>query len=131
MKMQMNAIYSKGFFLHHRTYFGAKSMQKRISDCSDSDDEDGSEQHVECRQTTRRKATDILAEVHVRVHVCKCKWTHLKRFERNLTTRTRICSFHHFQPVLCLLIYYCLTLAVFPGSFHHHPASSEETKDIK
>ncbi|XP_068711106.1 splicing factor YJU2-like [Montipora capricornis] len=45
-----------------QTYFGAKSMQKRISDCSDSDDEDGSEQHVECRQTTRRKATDILAE---------------------------------------------------------------------
>lgn len=53
--------------MNHRAYFGSKRIQKRLSDCSDndSDDEDKSEHQTKDRKSTRRKATDILAEVNI------------------------------------------------------------------
>ena len=69
LSSQMNVsikIYILCFVLNYRTYFGTKRIQKRLSDDSDDDDDDdddGEEKPAQGSKPTRRKATDILAEV--------------------------------------------------------------------
>ena len=54
------------FLLNFRTYFGAQRIQKRLSDSSDNDEEDEEGKPTsQVSKPTRRKATDILAEVSI------------------------------------------------------------------
>ena len=52
-----------------RSIFGAQKIQRRLSDASDEDEDEGEKKSAgkselpEERKPTRRKATDILAEV--------------------------------------------------------------------
>lgn len=73
LSSQMNVwikIYILCIVLNYRTYFGTKRIQKRLSDGSDDDDngDDGEEKPAQGSKPTRRKATDILAEVRALKH---------------------------------------------------------------
>ena len=65
--------------LNFRSIFGAQKIQKRLNDDSDEDEVEeenrskAKSELPEGRKPTRRKATDILAEVHVNhFYFCKC-----------------------------------------------------------
>ena len=51
--------------INFRTYFGAQRIEKRLSDSSDNDEDEGDKLTPRVSKPTRRKATDILAEVSI------------------------------------------------------------------
>ena len=53
------------FLLNFRTYFGAQRIEKRLNDSSDNDEDEGDKLTSRVSKPTRRKATDILAEVSI------------------------------------------------------------------
>lgn len=53
------------FLQNFRTYFGAQRIEKRLSDSSDNDEDEGDKLTSPVSKPTRRKATDILAEVSI------------------------------------------------------------------